>query len=200
MTRRMDDPSRRWRLVSGDRLRRFRLARLGNLVAQLDQAEQDFVAFRREFVDRARSDLGMNTIDQFLLDFGCQLRGTQHLPPGGHGSRELLEEMFDAALAATEMIEQHLAHDAPAQTGSPAQCGVDIDDADDAVGDEMVDLPRQRGLQTVRYMPRHFLVQADSSLAEARVKFGDALDRILRRLCSADNLDQRDQMRDRKSV
>jgi hypothetical protein len=39
------------RHISGNRLRRFRMARPGRLVAKLNQAEQDFVAFRREFVD-----------------------------------------------------------------------------------------------------------------------------------------------------
>jgi len=58
--------------------------------------------------------------------------------------------MLDAALTAAEMVEKHLAHDAPAQARPPAQCGIHISDADDAVGDEMVDLARQRGLQAVR--------------------------------------------------
>ena len=66
---RMDDRSRWGRLVSGDRRFRFRLARLGNLVAQLKQAEQDFVALRLELSDGARTDLGMNTIDKLLLHF-----------------------------------------------------------------------------------------------------------------------------------
>ena len=52
--------------------------------------------------------------------------------------------MLDAALTAAEMVEKRLAHDAP------AQCGIHISDADDAVGDEMVDLARQHGLQAVR--------------------------------------------------
>jgi hypothetical protein len=59
-------------LVSGDRHRRF-LARLGNLVAQLNQAEQDFVALRLQFLDGARSDLGMDTVDELLLRFPASI-------------------------------------------------------------------------------------------------------------------------------
>src|SRR6266852_3615333 len=107
MTRRMDDPSRRWRLVSGDRLRRFRLARLGNLVAQLNQAEQDFVALRLQLLDRARSDLGMDAVDQLLLHFRSQHRRAEGLPPGRHRAGELLEEVLDAARTTAEMVEHH---------------------------------------------------------------------------------------------
>ena len=65
----MDDRSRWGRLVSGDRRFRFRLARLGNLVAQLKQDEQDFVALRLELSDGARTDLGMDAVDELLLHF-----------------------------------------------------------------------------------------------------------------------------------
>src|SRR5712692_5130192 len=107
MTRRMDDPSRRWRLISGDRRCRFRLARLGNLVAQLDQAEQDFVALRLQLLDGARSSLGMDAVDELLLHFRSQHRRAEGLPPGRHRSGELLEEVLDAAWTAAEVVEHH---------------------------------------------------------------------------------------------
>ena len=69
----MCDRSRRRRPVSGDPLRRFRLARLGSPVAQLNQAEQDFVALRLQFLDGARSDLGMDTVDELLLRFPASI-------------------------------------------------------------------------------------------------------------------------------
>jgi hypothetical protein len=46
---------------------------LGNLVAQLNQAEQDFVALRLQFLDGARSDLGMDTVDELLLRFPASI-------------------------------------------------------------------------------------------------------------------------------
>ena len=93
------------------------------------------------------------------------------------------------------MVEQNLAHDAPAQTGSPGQRLVDVGDADDAFGDKIIDFPRQRGLQPVGDMPGHFLVKPDGLLAQSRVEFDGALDRRFGRLRAADDLDQRDQVR-----
>ena len=59
--------------------------------------------------------------------------------------------------AAAQVIEKNLPHDAPAQPGAPAQRLVDVGDADDVVGNEMIDLPRQRRLQAIGHMPRNFL-------------------------------------------
>src|SRR5882672_10963755 len=109
----MCDRSRWWHLVSGDRLRRFRLARLGDLVAQLDQAEQNFVALRLQLLDGARSDFSMDAVDELLLHFRSQHRRAEGFPPGRHRAGELLEEVLDAARTATEMIEHHAAHNAP---------------------------------------------------------------------------------------
>src|SRR5713226_1231887 len=101
----MCDRSRRRRVVSGGRLRRFRLARLCNLVAQLDQAEQNFVALRLQLRNGARSGLGMDAVDELLLHFRSQHRRTESLPPGRHGAGELLEKVLDAARTAAEMVE-----------------------------------------------------------------------------------------------
>src|SRR5882757_11470 len=101
----MCDRSRGRRLVSGDRLRRFCLARLGNLVAQLDQAEQDFVALRLQLLDGARSDLGMDAVDELLLHFRSQHRRAEGLPPSRHRTGELLEEVLDTTRAAAEVVE-----------------------------------------------------------------------------------------------
>src|ERR1700752_3108181 len=133
---RMDDRSRWGRLVSGDRRFRFRLARLGNLVAQLKQAEQDFVALRLELSDGARTDLGMDAVDELFLHFRSQHRRAEGLPPGRHWTAELLEKVLDTARTAAEMVEHHVAHDAPAQAWPPAQGGVDIGGAHHAPGNE----------------------------------------------------------------
>src|SRR5260221_142415 len=122
----MCDRSRRRRLVSGDRLRRFRLARPGHLVAQLDQAEQDFVTLRLQLRDAARSGLSMDAVDEYLLHFRCQHRRAESLPPGRHRASKLLEEMLDAAWTTAEVVEHQAAHNAPAQARPPGERGVDI--------------------------------------------------------------------------
>jgi len=58
----------------GDPLCQIRLVGLGNLLAQLNQAEQDLVALRCQLVDRARADFGMNAIDQLLLNLRSEVR------------------------------------------------------------------------------------------------------------------------------
>src|SRR4029077_20847940 len=103
--------------------------------------------------------------------------------------------MLHTPLAATEMVEQNLAHDSPSETGPPAERGIDVGDTDDAFTHQMVDLPGQGGLQPVGNMAGHLLVQADSSLPEACIELDGTLDRLLGRLRSADNLDKRDQVR-----
>src|SRR3954451_2174751 len=103
--------------------------------------------------------------------------------------------MLHAALAAAEMVEEDLAHDAPAQARSPGERGVDVSDADDALSHQMIRLASQSSLQAVGDMPWHFLVQADSPLAQSRIKFRGTTDGLLGRLGSADDLDKRDQMR-----
>src|SRR5882672_3973529 len=134
----MCDRSRRRRLVSGDRLRRFRLARPGNLVAQLDQAEQNFVALRLKLLDGARSGLGMDAVDQYLFHFRRQHRGAESLPPGRHRAGELLEEVLDAAWTTAEMVEHQAAHNAPAQARPPGESRVDIGGAHHALSDKVI--------------------------------------------------------------
>src|SRR3954468_8057028 len=118
-------------------------ARLGHFLAQLDQAEQNFVALRLQLLDGARSGLGMDTVDEYLLHFRCQHRRAEGLPPGRHRAGELLEKVLDAARTAAEMVEHQAAHDAPAQARPPGESRVDVGGADDALGDEVVDLAAQ---------------------------------------------------------
>src|SRR4051812_3775652 len=137
----------------------------------------------------------MNAVDELLLHFGRQYWLPENLPPGRHRTGELLEEALDAALAAAEVVEHHVAHDAPTQARAPAQRGVDVRSADDAFGDEVIDLPRQRRLQTIGHMAGHFLAQPDGLLPQACVELGGARNRRFRGLRAANDLDQRDQVR-----
>src|SRR6266849_2176100 len=191
-TCRTDDRSRRWHLVSGDRLRRFRLARLGNLVAQLKQAEQDLVALRLQLLDGARSDLSVDAVDELLLHFRSQHRRAEGLPPGRHRAGELLEEVLDAAWTAAEMVEHQAAHNAPAQAGAPGESRVDIGGAHHALSDKVINFATEGRLQAVGDMPGHFLVDAHRPLPDRAVKFIRALDCRFRGLGPTDDLDQRD--------
>jgi len=103
--------------------------------------------------------------------------------------------VLDAARTAAEMVEHHVAHNAPAQARAPAQGGVDVGGAHHTLGDKVINLAAQRRLQTVGDMPRHFLVEAHRPLPDRRIKFRSAPDRRFRGLCPADDLDQRDQVR-----
>jgi len=101
----------------------------------------------------------------------------------------------DTAGPATEMVEHHVAHDTPTQALAPAEGRVNIASAHDALGNEVIDLARQRGLQPVGDMARHFLIEAHRPLSDRRVKFRCAPDCLFGGLGSADDFDQRDQVR-----
>ncbi len=166
----------------------------GSLLAQLDQAEQNFVALRLQLRDGARSGLGMDAVDEFLLHVRRQHGRAEGLPPSRHRAGELLEEVLDAARTAAEMVQHQAAHDAPAQARAPAQGGVDVGGAHHALGHEVIDFAAQRRLQAVGDVPRHFLVEAHRPLPDRRVKFRCAPDRGFGGLCPADDLRQRDQV------
>src|ERR1700760_4550922 len=105
----------------------------GSAGTQFEQSKQDLVPLCGQVVDRARSHLSMNAHDQLLLELGGQLRRSQDLPPCRHRTGKLLQKVLHATLAATEMVEEHLTHDAPSEAGSPADRGVDVGDADDTL-------------------------------------------------------------------
>src|ERR1700730_15277838 len=158
--------------------------------AQLEQPEQHFVAFCRKLFDGVRPDFGMNAVDELLLDFGRQHRASKRLPPSCHGSGELLEKVLHAAFPATEVIEEHVAHEPPTQAWSPAQRSVDIGGADDAFGNEIVDFPSDGGLTTIGNIPRHLLTHSNPPPSNALVEFRGPLDRCFGSLGSANNFDQ----------
>src|ERR1700675_436396 len=99
----------------------------------------------------------MNAVDELLFQFRRQFRVAESLPPRCEGPGELFEKMLDAAFAAAQVIEKHVAHEAPAQARSPAQCGIRIGGADDAFGNKIVDFPSKGGLQSIGDMSRHLL-------------------------------------------
>jgi hypothetical protein len=61
----------------------------------------------------------------------------------------LVQEMRHAALAAPQVVEQNLPHDAPPQARPPAQRRVDVGDAEDALADEVIDLAHHGRLQAI---------------------------------------------------
>src|SRR5262249_30147324 len=106
----------------------------GRLATQLEDAEQNLVPLRLKLVDGARSDLGMDAVDELLLQLRGHLRRAEGLLPSRHGTGKLLEEVLDAAFAAAEVIQHHVSHDGPTETRPPTQRGVDIRGAHDALG------------------------------------------------------------------
>ena len=71
----------------------------------------------------------------------------------------------------------------------------DVRSADDPLGNEVVNLPRERRLQAIGHVPRHFLAQPDGLLPQPRVEFRGAVNGRFRGLRAADDLHQRDQVR-----
>src|SRR5262249_40569653 len=70
---------------------RFGSDHLRTLVAQFEKAEQNVVPLRLQLLDAARSDLGMDAVDELLLHLRGQHGGAESLPPSsrdlryGHG-------------------------------------------------------------------------------------------------------------------
>src|ERR1700759_4834758 len=108
----------------------------------------------------------MATVEELLLQCRCWHWGTEGLPPARQRARELLEKVLDAARTAAEMVEHHIAQDAPAQTRPPAQGGIDICRAHDSLRNQVIDLARKCGLQAVRDVTWHLLVEAHGPLPD----------------------------------
>jgi hypothetical protein len=66
----------------------------------------------------------------------------------------------------------------PAQARAPAQGSVDVSSAHDTLGDEVVDLTCECGLQAVGDVARHLLVEAHRPLPDRGVEFRCAPDRL----------------------
>src|SRR5262249_13464832 len=64
--------------------------RFAGLGSQFDVAEQNLVPLRLQLRDGARSDLGMDAVDELLLHFRRQHRRAEGLPPSCHRPGELL--------------------------------------------------------------------------------------------------------------
>src|ERR1700730_16120512 len=136
----------------------------------------------------------MNAVDELLLDFGGQHRVAERLPPRGEGTGELFEKMLDAAFTAAQVIEKHVAHEAPTQARSPAQCSIRIGGADDAFGNKIVNLPTEGGLQTIGDMSRHLLAHSNRPPSNGLVEFRDALNGLFGGLGATHDFDQGDEM------
>ena len=109
-------------------------------------------------------------MDKRLLNFGRQLWLSESLPPGRHWPAELLKEVFDAALAAAQMVEKQTTHNPPTQARPPTQRGIDFSGADHAFDNKMINLAGKGGLQTIRDVTGHFLVQSNRPLSHGGVE------------------------------
>ena len=117
------------------------------------------------------------------------------MPPRGHRTSKLLEEMLDASLAAAQMVEKAWSHDSPAQSGPPRNGSIGVADAHHAFRNEMYDFAIQRRLQAVGDMAGHLFVKADRPFSQSAIELGHALNRLLRRFGAPDNFDKGDQVR-----
>src|SRR5262245_36246558 len=161
----------------------------GTLGPQFNETEQDLVPLPLQLLDRARSDFGMDAFDELLLHLRSEHRRAEGLPPGRHRATELLEEVLNAARPTAQVIEHHVAHDAPAQAWTPGEGSIDVGGAHHTLGDKVVDLARQRTLQAVGDVPRHFLVEAYRPLSDRGVELRCAPDCLFGGLGSADDFD-----------
>src|ERR1700722_6041579 len=136
----------------------------------------------------------MNAVDELPLHFRRQHRVSKRLPPSCHGTGELLEKMLDAACTAAQVVEEHVAHEAPTQARPPAQCGIHIGGADDAFGNKIVDFPSEGGLQAIGDVPRHLLAHSNRLSSNALVEFRDALNSLFGGLGTTHDFDQWDEV------
>src|SRR5215472_6989472 len=102
--------------------------------AELHEADQKLVAFCLQLCDGARSDFGMDAVDQLALELWRHVRRAKCFPPAHHRAEQSCKGVLDAARTATEVIKHHVAHDSPAQARSPGESRVDISGVDDALG------------------------------------------------------------------
>jgi hypothetical protein len=87
-----------------------------------------------------------------------------------------------AAFAAPQVVEQNLPHDSPPQARPPAQCRIDVGDAEDTLADEVVNLAHYRRLQAIGNVAGQLFVEADGALADRGVELRRTLDRVFRGL------------------
>src|ERR1700722_6277817 len=103
--------------------------------------------------------------------------------------------MLYASLATGQMEEDTWAHDSPTKTGSPAHRGIGIRNIDYTEIDQIHDLTIDCGLKTVRNVSHHFLSKMDWLLADGRIEFDRAVNRIRGRLSATHHFHQRNHVR-----
>src|SRR5215471_18279150 len=103
----------------------------------------------------------------------------------------MLHEMLDSTRTTAQVPLQALAHHAPAKSGPKADGGIGIFHAQDSLVDHVKHLAVERGLESVRYMPRKLLLQMDRLLADRSIEADCSLNRVRRGLTAANDLDQR---------
>ena len=95
--------------------------RTGRFRAQLKEPEQDPSRSAANSSTERSACLSVDTVDEFALKVGVNSGEPRTFPPGGHWTGELLEKCR-LAFTTAEMVEHHLAHDAPGRErpGCPA--------------------------------------------------------------------------------
>ena len=101
------------RVVAGWAVRRRTIAKPGH------------AAFAFELFNRAVACLLLYAFDNRFLDLGAEVSDFPEVfPPGGEWARELLHEMLNASLTATEKEQQIGSHYTPTQPRPPAHGSV----------------------------------------------------------------------------
>src|SRR5882672_6424779 len=102
-----------------------RLRSLLPLRANCEQFQQHGVAFAFELFNRAVAGLLLYAFDNRFLDLGAEFSDFPEVfPPGGEWARELVHEMLNASLTATEMEQEIGSHYTPTQPRPPAHGSV----------------------------------------------------------------------------
>src|SRR5262249_18748365 len=118
-----------------------------------------------------------------LLSCDC-VRG-DHLRTLGAQFDEAEQDLVPLLLQRLDGARSDLSMNGPSAVPAPAQGRIDVSGAHDALGNEVINLACQRGLQTVGDMARHLLVEAHRPLSDQCIKFRSTPDCRFRGLCPA---------------
>ena len=163
--------------------------------AHSKQFDDGLVLFLRQLLHRAASGLAHDTLGERPLQLRRDDRRSKNLPRLNHRWEQVLDEMLDAALTAPEMPLQARAQHAPPRAGSVAHRSICVLDAEHALLDQVQHFTIERRLEPICHVARQFLVETNRLLADGFVKGHGPPDRLVRRLRTADDFDERDDVR-----
>ena len=146
--------------------------------AEPEQADEHLVFVVRELIDGAAGGFAQDAVDDGLLQLGRDVWRAEGFHHPGQWIHEVIHEVFDSAIAATQMPLQALTHHAPAKPRSVAHGSISVLDAQHALLDEVEHLAIERRLQAVRDMAGKLLLQVNRLLADRRIERHRRLDRF----------------------